>query len=179
MIYLLASLLIICASLSLYTHSIMPSPLPPHPLPTSFLTVLPPRCDFLPHLLSTGGLRTTETMAHSSSAWPGTGASSCVCVRLCVCVCVCVCACVYVCASLIYLRTAKYHKTLINHTHTPLPLTVPAPTAPSTAVVALAAATSASPRSTAGPTTATWTRRGACCGPSSRSTGASCPGATS
>lgn len=37
---------------------------------------------------------------------------------------------------------------------------------------------SGSPRSTAGPTTATSTRRGACCGRSSKSTAASCPGLT-
>jgi hypothetical protein len=47
-----------------------------------------------------------------------------------------------------------------------------------TAAAAPAAASSASSRSTAGRTTPTSTRPGACCGRSSRSTAARCPGPT-
>ena len=53
-----------------------------------------------------------------------------------------------------------------------------APTASPTAGAALAPATSASRRSTPGPTTATWTRRGACCGRSRSSTATDSAGLT-
>jgi hypothetical protein len=58
------------------------------------------------------------------------------------------------------------------------PGTAPAPTASATAAAARARASSASPRSTAGRTTPTSTRRAACCGRSSRSTAARSPGPT-
>src|SRR5918995_5318693 len=54
-----------------------------------------------------------------------------------------------------------------------------APTASPTAGAAAAAALSASPRSTAGPTTRAWTRRAGCSGRSSRSTARSSRGRTS
>ena len=56
--------------------------------------------------------------------------------------------------------------------------TPPAPTASPTAAAAAATARSASPRSTAGPTTPTSTRRAGCSGRSSRSTARRSPGPT-